>query len=52
VAFVPLAIYKSLDWAGLPLLFGAAALYAAAGYALFKAGLRRYESGNRMGARM
>jgi len=52
IAFVPLAVYKSLDWRPAPLLVLVAALYAGLSYALFRAGLRRYESGNQMGSRV
>ncbi len=52
IAFVPLSIFKRLDWALLPALFAIAILYAAASYGLFRAGLKRYESGNRMGTRL
>lgn len=52
IAFVPLAVYKGLDWRLAPLLVLVAALYAGLSYALFRAGLRRYESGNQMGARV
>jgi ABC-2 type transport system permease protein len=52
IAFVPLAAIKSLGWPGAGLLAGAAALYCAASYGLFRLGLRRYESGNQMGARL
>ncbi|HTX73144.1 MAG TPA: ABC-2 family transporter protein [Rectinemataceae bacterium] len=52
IAFVPLAALKSLNWGLVPLLLGAALLYGAGAYALFRAGLRRYESGNQMGTRI
>lgn len=52
IAFVPLAAYKALDWRLVPALAFVACLYVAASYALFKRGLRRYESGNLMGARL
>jgi ABC-2 type transport system permease protein len=52
VAFLPLAAWKALDWGMVPLLALAALLYALASRALFKAGLKRYESGNQMGARL
>jgi len=52
IAFVPLDVYRRVDWSIVPLLFIAAAVYAAASYALFRAGLRRYESGNQMGTRV
>jgi len=52
IAFVPLAALKALSWVHLPLLAGVALLYALAAFALFKRGLRRYESGNQMGTRL
>ncbi len=52
VAFVPLAAFKGLDWPFVPVLFGVAALYMAASYGIFMAGLRRYESGNQIGMRV
>ncbi len=52
IAFVPLAVYRKLDWPMVPVLFLAAAAYAAASYALFRAGLKRYESGNQVGTRL
>ena len=52
IAFLPLAAYRSLDWGLVPLLFLVALAYSAASYFLFRAGLKRYESGNQMGARV
>ena len=52
IAFLPLDIYRKLDWPLVPLIFLVAAAYVTASYLLFKAGLRRYESGNQMGARI
>ncbi|HUW71060.1 MAG TPA: ABC-2 family transporter protein [bacterium] len=52
IAFVPLAVYRGLDWRLVPVLIAVAILYAGLSYALFRAGLRRYESGNQMGARV
>ncbi|HOX31477.1 MAG TPA: ABC-2 family transporter protein, partial [Spirochaetales bacterium] len=52
IAFVPLAAFKAMDWGLVPILFLVAAAYMAASYALFRAGLRRYESGNQMGTRL
>ncbi len=52
IAFVPLAVYRSLDWPVVPVLLGVAAVYAGGAYGLFRAGLRRYESGNQMGTRL
>ena len=52
VAFVPLAVFTKLGWPLVPPLFGVAALYMAASYGIFMLGLRRYESGNRIGMRV
>lgn len=52
IAFLPLRIFTRLDWPALPLLFGLAVLYAALAWGIFRLGLRRYESGNRMGMRL
>jgi len=52
VAFMPLRIYRSLGWSQVPWLYLIAAAYVALSYALFRVGLRRYESGNRMDARV
>jgi ABC-2 type transport system permease protein len=52
IAFIPLAAWKSASWGVVPILFLIAGAYAAASYFLFQAGLRRYESGNQMGARI
>jgi len=52
IAFVPLDVYRRLDWPLVPLLFLVAAVYAGLSYGLFRAGLKRYESGNRMGTRV
>ncbi|TFG83092.1 MAG: hypothetical protein E4H20_06285 [Spirochaetales bacterium] len=52
VAFVPLRIFRSMDWKLLPLLWLVAAAYAFLSYWLFCLGLRSYESGNRMDTRL
>ena len=52
VAFMPLRAFKALDWRLVPILFLIAAVYVGLSYALFNLGLRRYESGNRMDARV
>lgn len=46
VVFVPHRIYRSLTLANLPLLLAADLVYLFLGYMLFRAGLKRYESGN------
>jgi ABC-2 type transport system permease protein len=52
IAFVPLAAYRTLDWAVLPFIWLVALIYAAASYFIFQKGLVRYESGNQLGARL
>jgi hypothetical protein len=51
IAFVPLAVYRGLDWRLVPVLISVAILCAGLFYALFRAGRKRYGSGNQMGAR-
>jgi ABC-2 type transport system permease protein len=51
-AWIPIELFKSFSWARLGMLVGADALVIGAALALFSLGLRRYESGNRIGARM
>lgn len=52
IAFIPLAAFKGQSWPLVPVLFLVAGAYATASYFFFKAGLKRYESGNQMGARV
>ena len=52
VAWIPIELFQSFSWSRLAVLFGADALVVGAALALFHLGLRRYESGNRIGARM
>lgn len=52
IAFIPLAAYKALDLRAIPLLALMALAYGGGSYLLFNLGLRRYESGNRMGTRI
>ncbi len=52
IAFVPLAVFKGLNWAMMPLVWIVALAYVAASYSLFRLGLKRYESGNQIGARL
>ena len=52
VAFMPLRVFRALDWRLVPVLYLVAAAYVGLSYWLFRAGLRRYESGNRMDARV
>ena len=52
VAFMPLRIFRALNWPLVPLLWLIAFAYTALSYGLFRLGLKRYESGNRMDARI
>lgn len=52
IAFVPLAAVSRMDPVSLCVALGAGIAYFALGAAVFRLGLRRYESGNRMGARI
>lgn len=52
VAFVPLRAYRAMDWSVVPILWLIACIYGAVAYGVFAAGLKRYESGNRMDARV
>jgi ABC-2 type transport system permease protein len=52
VAFVPLRIFKAVDWPLVPLLWGLSLAYVALSWLVFQIGLKRYESGNRMDARI
>jgi ABC-2 type transport system permease protein len=52
VAWIPIGLFQSFSWTRLAVLLGADALVMAATVLVFRLGLRRYESGNRIGARM
>ena len=52
VAWIPIGLFQSFSWGRLAALLGADALVVGAAVLLFRLGLRRYESGNRVGARM
>jgi len=52
VAWIPIELFQTFSWTRLGVLVGADALVVGATLALFHLGLRRYESGNRIGARM
>lgn len=52
IAFVPLSVYRNLDWPLVPGLALVAAAYAAVSYGLFRLGLRKYESGNQVATRL
>jgi ABC-2 type transport system permease protein len=52
VAWIPIGLFQSFSWTRLAVLLGADALVIAASVLVFRLGLRRYESGNRIDARM
>jgi ABC-2 type transport system permease protein len=52
IAYVPVQLFKSFDPWRLLLLIGADAAVALAAWGTFRLGLRSYESGNRIGARL
>lgn len=52
IVFVPLAVFTSFDWWLLAAVLAASVVYMVAARLVFKAGLRRYESGNLIGTRM
>jgi len=52
VAWIPIGLFQSFSWGRLAALLGADALVVGAAVLLFRLGLRRYESGNRVGARI
>ncbi len=52
VAFLPLRVFRALDWRLVPVLYLIAGVYVMLSYRLFNFGLKRYESGNRMDARV
>jgi ABC-2 type transport system permease protein len=52
IAYIPIELWKSFDPIRLLLLVAADAAVALVAWATFRLGLRAYESGNRMGARL
>ncbi len=52
LAWIPVKLFKSFDLPSLLLLTGADAAIVAAAWGLFRLGLRVYESGSRIGARL
>lgn len=52
IAFVPLRIFRAVDWPMVPVLWLLALGYVVVAWLVFQAGLKRYESGNRMDARI
>jgi ABC-2 type transport system permease protein len=52
IGYLPYELLRDFQWTGLAAACGGAAAYAALALAVFAAGLRRYESGNRFGVRI
>ncbi|HUJ77335.1 MAG TPA: ABC-2 family transporter protein [bacterium] len=52
MAYIPVELFKRFDAVTLLVLLGADAVVCAVSWGLFRLGLRAYESGNRMGARV
>lgn len=52
IAYIPVELFKAFDLTRLALLIGADALIVAVAWGTFRLGLRVYESGSRMGARV
>ncbi len=51
IGYLPVELLRDFAWSGLAAAVGGAALYAGLAIWVFRAGLRRYESGNRFGVR-
>lgn len=52
LAFLPVHIIKTLDWVWLPLVLVVATGLCGLAWLVFRAGLKRYESGNAIGSRI
>jgi ABC-2 type transport system permease protein len=52
LAFLPIHVLRTLDWVWLPVKMAAALALVALSAAVFRLGLRRYESGNAIGGRI
>jgi ABC-2 type transport system permease protein len=52
VAWIPVSLIQAPTWAKAGAILGADTAFVLAAVAVFAAGLRRYESGNRMGTRV
>ncbi|GLV60063.1 ABC transporter permease [Dictyobacter sp. S3.2.2.5] len=52
ISFVPLQLLHRFSWSLLGVMLGAVLIFTLGAVALFRAGLRRYESGNLMGAQI
>jgi ABC-2 type transport system permease protein len=52
IVFMPLNILKTMNISSLLILMAVDAIYVAVGYMIFMAGLKRYESGNLLNARV
>lgn len=51
IGYLPVELLRNFEWRGLAAALAGAAFYAALALLVFRAGLRRYESGNRVGVR-
>ena len=51
IGYLPVELVRNFDWTGLVAAVAGAAGYALLAVAVFRTGLRRYESGNRFGVR-
>ena len=51
IGYLPVELVRHFEWSGLVAALGGAAFYCTLAIAIFGAGLRRYESGNRFGVR-
>ena len=52
ISFLPVELLREFSWPTFLAVLGATAVYAGLAFAVFAAGLRRYESGNRFGVRV
>jgi ABC-2 type transport system permease protein len=52
IGYLPVELVRNFQWSGLAAAVGGAVAYAGLAIAVFQAGLRRYESGNRFGVRV
>ena len=52
LVFLPIQVLRNLDWIWLPVIVAAAIGLCLAAWLVFRAGLKRYESGNAIGSRV
>ena len=52
IGFLPVELLRDFTWLGLGAAVGGAVIYSVLAALVFAAGLRRYESGNRIGIRV